>query len=78
VYLELELENAGHHSVQAATSRKQRLVLRMFANVKRSIKDTSTESTRVHQGICEYCMLLTLLSSAGNVCASYKVWIHSE
>jgi len=78
VYLELELENADHHSAQSATSTKQCRILPIFAYVKYSIKDILTETTRVHKEICEYCMLLTLLSSAANVCASYKVWIYSE
>ena len=77
VYLELELENADHHSVQSETNTKQRRVVPVFAYVKYSVKDTVTESTSVHKEICEYCMLLILLSSAENVCASYKAWTHS-
>lgn len=78
VYLELELENADHHIGHSATTTKRHRVLPIFAYVKCSIKGTLTESTRVHNEICEYCMLLTLLSSAEIVCASYKGWIHSE
>jgi hypothetical protein len=78
VYLELEVKNAVPHSVQCATSKKQCWVLPIFAYVKYIIKDTLTESTRVHKKVCEYCMLLTLLSRTENVCAFYKVWIHSE
>jgi hypothetical protein len=78
VYLELELENADHHSAQSATSTKQHRVLPIFAYVKYSIKDTLTETTVVHKELREYCMLLALLSSAENVCASYKLWIQSE
>jgi hypothetical protein len=63
VYLELQLENADHNSAQPAPSTEQYI----FAYVKSSIKDTLTESTRVHKEICEYCMLVTLLSSAENV-----------
>lgn len=70
VYLELELENADHRSEQSGTSTKQRRVVPIFAYVKYSIKDAVTENTIVNKEICEYCMLLTPLSSAENVCAS--------
>jgi len=78
VYLELELENADHHSEQSGTSTKQRRVVPIFAYVKYSIKDAVTENTIVNKEICEYRMLLILLSSAENVCAIYKTWIPSE
>lgn len=70
--MELELENADHHSEQSGTSTKQRRVVPIFAYVKYSVKDAVTENTIVNKEICEYGMLLTLLSSAESVCASYK------
>jgi hypothetical protein len=78
VYIELELENADHHSMQSATNTKQRRILPIFAYVRYSIKNLLAQTTGVHKEVCEYCMSLTLLSSAENVCVSYKVWIHSE